>query len=152
LEKGKIFISFFSFFFADKSSFFFFALQCSGLSVGVYRAVDKKTEELVAIKVMKLSAGNFKYILPEILHHKACNHPNIVKFIQAFYLAPEQQLWFLSVDFSSSFFFLCLTRLCFVFLQRVVLEFMPGGNLTSRLGLKPGTDPTSPVVLRSTFS
>lgn len=80
----------------------------SGLSFGVYKALDKRTNKPVAIKMMRLTAKNFRYILPEILNHKSLRHPNVVDFIDAFFIPDERQLW-------------------------VVLEYMDAGNLTQML-------------------
>lgn len=69
----------------------------------------------VAIKMIRLTAKNFKYIIPEIVHHKSLQHPNVVSFLDAYYVPDERQLW-------------------------VVLECMAAGSLTNLL--KPPQDPT----------
>jgi len=55
-----------------------------GLSFGVYKATDTRTQNQVAIKMIRLNARNFKYVLPEILNHKNLHHPNVVDFVDAF--------------------------------------------------------------------
>ena len=47
-------------------------------------------------------------MLEEVITHKSATHANIVAFLDCYFVLEEQQLW-------------------------VALEFMPGGNLTSRL-------------------
>ena len=70
--------------------------------------MSTKTRQEVVIKVIKIMKLNLKYILEELLTHKTCDHPNIVSYIDAYFVPSEQQIW-------------------------VSLEYMPGGNLTSRL-------------------
>ncbi len=58
-----------------------------------------------AIKVMPITAKNFKYILPEIINHKTLNHPNVVGFQEAFFVPSDKQLWvniYLSISLSLS--------------------------------------------------
>ena len=74
----------------------------------VYCAVDKLTKQKVAIKSIRVTARNLKYILPELMNHKTCHHANVVDFLNAYYLSDRQQIW-------------------------VVLEFMPGGSLADFL-------------------
>jgi len=46
-----------------------------GLSFGVYKALDTRTQKYVAIKMIRLTAKNFKYVIPEIINHKRLTHP-----------------------------------------------------------------------------
>lgn len=79
-----------------------------GLAIGVYAARDVRTNLKVAIKVMPITAKNLRYIIPEMINHKSMSHPNVVDFIDAYYVPEEKQLW-------------------------VVLEYMTKGNLTKVL-------------------
>jgi len=74
----------------------------------VYSAVDRRSGEKIALKIMKLTAQNFGFLVPEIINHKNCQHPNVVDFIDAYFLPEKQELW-------------------------VALELMTGGDLTSTL-------------------
>lgn len=78
----------------------------------VWTALTRATGELVVVKVIKIKKLNLKYILQELMMHKTCVHPNIVSFIDAYFVPTKKEIW-------------------------VVLEFMDGGNLTSKL------DPTN---------
>ena len=79
----------------------------------VWTAVSTKTRQEVVVKVIKIMKLNLKYILEELLTHKTCQHPNIVAYIDAYFVPSEQQIW-------------------------VCLEYMAGGNLTSRLDPEKG--------------
>jgi len=74
----------------------------------VYKAIDRRTNEKVALKIMKVTARNFGFLIPELINHKTCSHVNVVDFKDAYFLADRQELW-------------------------VTLEFMNRGDLTSRL-------------------
>jgi hypothetical protein len=77
----------------------------------VYCAVDKQTGKKVAIKAIRITAKNLKYILPELMNHKACHHPNVdlqwllltefkvVEFQSAYFLPDKRQIWVLSADY-----------------------------------------------------
>jgi len=58
--------------------------------------------------MIRLTAKNFKYVIPEIINHKRLSHPNVVNFVDAFFIPEERQLW-------------------------VILEYMSCGNLTQLL-------------------
>ncbi len=64
----------------------------SGLAK-VYCALDKQTGKKVAIKAIRITAKNLKYILPELMNHKACHHPNVVEFLGAYFLPDKRQIW-----------------------------------------------------------
>ncbi len=49
-----------------------------------------------------------KYVLEEVINHKSSAHPNIVAFLDCYFVLEDQELW-------------------------VALEYMPNGNLTARL-------------------
>jgi len=74
----------------------------------VYKAIDRRTNEKIALKIMKVTARNFGFLIPELINHKATHHYNVVDFKDAYFLADRQELW-------------------------VTLEFMNRGDLTSRL-------------------
>ncbi|XP_027097083.1 serine/threonine-protein kinase 1-like [Coffea arabica] len=59
----------------------------------VYKARDKKTSELVAIKVISLSEGEEGYeeIRGEIEMLQQCNHPNVVRYLGSY--QGEEYLW-----------------------------------------------------------
>ena len=72
----------------------------------VFIAQDVVTNSKVAIKTINLAAQTSKeLILNEIKILKDFNHKNLVNFLDAYYLEPENELW-------------------------VVLEYMDGGPLT----------------------
>lgn len=72
----------------------------------VFIALDLETEQKVAIKTIDLKSQTSKeLILNEIRVLKDFNHKNLVNFLDAYFLEPENQLW-------------------------VVLEYMDGGPLT----------------------
>lgn len=70
----------------------------------VWSAIDGRTHQKVVIKLVKVTKITFKYILQEIMNHKNFQHPNIVQFIDSWYVPSTQQIW-------------------------VVLELMGGGDL-----------------------
>jgi len=74
----------------------------------VYCATDKRTNETVALKIMRVTAKNFGFLIPELINHKTCHHPNVVDFKDAYFLADRQELW-------------------------VALEYMDRGDLTGRI-------------------
>lgn len=77
-----------------------------GASGVVFIALDLLTGAKVAIKTIDLKCQSSKeLILNEIRVLKDFNHPNLVNFLDAYYLEPENTLW-------------------------VVLEYMDGGPLT----------------------
>lgn len=77
-----------------------------GASGVVFIALDLLTGAKVAIKTIDLKSQSSKeLILNEIRVLKDFNHPNLVNFLDAYYLEPENTLW-------------------------VVLEYMDGGPLT----------------------
>ncbi|XP_055684929.1 serine/threonine-protein kinase PAK 2 [Lutzomyia longipalpis] len=77
-----------------------------GASGVVFIALDLETEQKVAIKTIDLKSQTSKeLILNEIRVLKDFNHKNLVNFLDAYFLEPENQLW-------------------------VVLEYMDGGPLT----------------------
>ncbi|CAI9096450.1 OLC1v1032604C1 [Oldenlandia corymbosa var. corymbosa] len=59
----------------------------------VYKARDKRTSELVAIKVISLSEGEEGYeeIRGEIEMLQQCNHPNVVRYLGSY--QGEEYLW-----------------------------------------------------------
>lgn len=77
-----------------------------GASGVVFIALDRKTEQKVAIKTIDLKNQSSKeLILNEIRVLKDFNHKNLVNFLDAYFLEEENHLW-------------------------VVLEYMDGGPLT----------------------
>lgn len=77
-----------------------------GVSGVVFIALDILNSTKVAIKTIDLASQTSKeLILNEIKILKDFNHKNLVNFLEAYYLEPENQLW-------------------------VVLEYMDGGPLT----------------------
>uniref|UniRef100_A0A1B0FDM6 non-specific serine/threonine protein kinase n=2 Tax=Glossina morsitans morsitans TaxID=37546 RepID=A0A1B0FDM6_GLOMM len=77
-----------------------------GASGIVFIAADKQTETQVAVKTIDLKNQSSKdLILTEIRVLKDFNHKNLVNFLDAYLLEPEDQLW-------------------------VVMEYMDGGPLT----------------------
>lgn len=77
-----------------------------GASGVVFIALDLQTDIKVAIKTIDLKTQTSKeLILNEIRVLKDFNHKNLVNFLDAYYLEPENQLW-------------------------VILEYMDGGPLT----------------------
>lgn len=78
-----------------------------GSTGDVFVARNSKTDELIAIKKMQINSENVKLLTSEIEIMKDVNHPNIIKFIEAF-IVDENQLW-------------------------VVMEYMDGGCLTDIL-------------------
>jgi hypothetical protein len=78
-----------------------------GAAGEVFKGVDSRSGEVVAIKKMILNAQNMKLLITEIGIMKACTHGNIVKYA-ASYLVDDTCLW-------------------------VVMEYMDGGCLTEIL-------------------
>lgn len=77
-----------------------------GASGVVFIALDLQTDIKVAIKTIDLKSQSSKeLILNEIRVLKDFNHKNLVNFLDAYYIEPENQLW-------------------------VILEYMDGGPLT----------------------
>lgn len=81
----------------------------SGGFAEVCSAWDSEKNEKVVVKKIRLTNLNLKYVLEEVINHKSSAHENIVAFLDSYFVLEDQQLW-------------------------VSLEFMPGGNLTARLG------------------
>lgn len=77
----------------------------------VCSAWNTVTNEKVVLKKIRLTNINLKYVLEECITHKSVQHPNIVSFLDCYFVVEDQELW-------------------------VALEFMMGGNLTRRI--KPG--------------
>jgi len=69
-------------------------LGAGGFS-SVWSGIDSRNHQKVVIKLVKVTKVTFKYILQEIIHHKNFKHPNIVEFIDAFYVPSTQQVGFL---------------------------------------------------------
>jgi len=67
----------------------FTRIGSGGLAIHVYKATNKETKEEVAIKVLPITAKNFKYLFPEVMYHKSLNHPNVVSFREAYFLSKE---------------------------------------------------------------
>lgn len=77
-----------------------------GASGVVFIALDKYNETKVAVKTIDLKSQSSKeLILNEIRVLKDFNHKNLVNFLDAYFIEPENQLW-------------------------VILEYMDGGPLT----------------------
>ncbi len=85
----------------------FKAIGKGGFS-SVWTAEDRVSGELVVVKVIKIKKLNLKYVLQELVMHKTCVHPNIVTFLDAYFVPEKKEIW-------------------------VVLEHMDNGNLTSKL-------------------
>lgn len=47
---------------------------------------------------MNITAKSFKFIIPEIIHHKSLHHPNVVNFIEAYFISEDKQLWVLYLN------------------------------------------------------
>jgi len=92
----------------------------SGGLADVYVAIDRRNSERVALKIMKVTAKNFGFLIPELINHKTCHHPNVVAFKDAYFISEKQELW-------------------------VALELMNRGDLTNRLtapnAVLPMTEP-----------
>ncbi len=58
----------------------------------VWKAFDEK-DSPVALKVMVLRDSTLKSILEELANHRAIEHPNIVKFIAAYFETQTGSLW-----------------------------------------------------------
>jgi serine/threonine protein kinase len=71
----------------------------------VWTAIDSRNGRKVAVKVIRIREKNFKYVIEEIANHKTVSHPNVVEFIEAYFVPKEERLW-------------------------MVLEFLHGGPLT----------------------
>jgi serine/threonine protein kinase len=71
----------------------------------VWTAIDSRNNRKVAVKVIRIREKNFKYVIEEIANHKTVSHPNVVEFIEAYFVPKEERLW-------------------------MVLEFLHGGPLT----------------------
>ncbi len=80
----------------------------------------------VVVKKIRLTNLNLKYVLEEVINHKSSAHPNIVSFLDCYFVLEDQELW-------------------------VALEYMPNGNLTQRLGQQLSEHEMS-RVLRSVAS
>ena len=87
----------------------------------VYCVTDKVTNNKVAIKCIRITSRNLKYIIPEILNHKTCHHVNVVQFLSAYFVPTKQQLW-------------------------VALEYMPNGSLADFL--EPTPPKLDPLCLK----
>jgi serine/threonine protein kinase len=74
-----------------------------------------------------------RFVLPEIINHKSLRHQNVVEFLDAFFIAEDKQLWVLR-----------FIVVIYLFIAKVVLEYMPGGNLTSLLTPDPTTSEFKP--------
>ncbi|CAL8074574.1 unnamed protein product [Calicophoron daubneyi] len=78
-----------------------------GATATVHRARVKSTQQLVAIKEMKLDKlSDRDLVLSEIKVLKSLRHENIVNYLNSYYLPPSDELW-------------------------VVMEFLDGGSLTA---------------------
>jgi hypothetical protein len=80
----------------------------------------------VVVKKIRLTNLNLKYVLEEVINHKSSAHPNIVAFLDCYFVLEDQELW-------------------------VALEYMPNGNLTSRL-CQSIAEPEMARILRSVAS
>jgi serine/threonine protein kinase len=91
----------------------------------IWTATDLRTNKKVVIKVVQVTKVNFKYVLAELMTHKNAQHTNIVNFIEAYFIAEQQQIW-------------------------VILEFMDGGDLTRRVMASESkfTEPDIAYVIR----
>jgi len=89
----------------------------------IWTALDLRTNKKVVIKVVQVTKLNFKYVLAELMNHKNSQHENIVTFIEAFFIADQQQIW-------------------------VILEFMEGGDLTRRVMNYKFQEPEIAYVLK----
>eukprot|EP00854_Cymbomonas_tetramitiformis_P007881 gene7881-9358_t len=61
----------------------------------VFKARDKKTSELVAIKILSISDENdgFEEVTKEITMLQECDHPNVVRYLGQYTDATQQTLW-----------------------------------------------------------
>jgi len=84
-----------------------------GAAGQVFKATDRKTSHVVAIKKMKLDDESSKLLASEIHMMKSSNHPNIVSYIESYIVGNE--LW-------------------------VVMEFLSNGMLTEWLEQYPSCD------------
>lgn len=85
----------------------------------VYSAYAVRTARKVAIKKMAVTPKNMKHLLTEIHIQKTSHHPNIVEYIDSYFV--DDQLW-------------------------VVLEYMGGGSLTAILEQFPFIELTEPQM------
>jgi hypothetical protein len=80
-------------------------------------------DQRVVVKKIRITNLNLKYVLEEVINHKSSTHPNIVAFLDCFFVLEDQELW-------------------------VALEYMPNGTLTSRLTMAI-PEPEMARILRS---
>lgn len=60
----------------------------------IYSSKDLRTNKKIAIKKLSVDTEkSFKKAVCEIAFLSVCDHPNIVKFIDAWYLKEDQQIW-----------------------------------------------------------
>jgi hypothetical protein len=78
----------------------------SGFSFGIFKAIDRRSQQRVAVKVVEVLPQNFKYLLQEVRSHKQIGrHKNITNIYDIFLLKEDRQLW-VSVVFPFISFFL----------------------------------------------
>jgi protein-serine/threonine kinase len=86
----------------------------------VHAATDVRSGEKVAIKKMQVTKKNLKYIVNELINHRAMGvHPNVVPFLDSYFA--ENRLW-------------------------VVLEYMERGNLTTYTDMHDTAPMPEPVI------
>ena len=97
----------------------------SGGFADVCSAWDADNQRVV-VKKIRLTNLNLKYVLEEVINHKSSAHPNIVAFLDCYFVLEDQELW-------------------------VALEYMPNGNLTARV-TQPMPESEMARILRSVAS
>lgn len=81
-----------------------------GAAGTVYRAVSKKTKEVVAIKMAKVTdMEEFEELKNEVAVQTLSQHENVVQFIETFYDKKKKEVW-------------------------IAIEYMDGGALTNLVG------------------
>ena len=90
----------------------------------VFVATEVSNGQRVAVKKMAVTPKNQKHLLTEIDIQKNSNHPNVVNYLNGYYL--EAEIW-------------------------VVLEFMGGGSLTEILEMFQYVQLTEPQIAYVTY-
>jgi len=91
-----------------------------GAAGQVFVATHVRNGMKVAVKKMDINADNIKLLVTEIGIMKTCDHPNVVKYVDA-YIVEEKEMW-------------------------VVMEFMGGGCLTDVLECFESVKLTEPQI------
>lgn len=103
------------------------SLSLSGGFADVCVAYDAESQRVV-VKRIRLTNLNLKYVLEEVIAHKSSCHANIVTFLDCFFVPEDQELWVALGASSNVLLLLPSSSSSFS-----AVEYMPNGNLTSRL-------------------